>query len=46
MKVPIAGGPVTTLVKGRNGVSALAVDETSVYWTEVDTAKLMRLTPK
>ena len=46
MKVPIAGGKVTTLVTGRNGVSALAVDETSVYWTEVDTAKLMRLTPK
>jgi hypothetical protein len=33
MKIPIAGGGVTTLASGLQGPYALAVDTSSVYWT-------------
>jgi hypothetical protein len=35
MKVPLSGGPPTTLTSIANGTTALAVDATDVYWTDV-----------
>jgi hypothetical protein len=42
MKVPVDGGPVTMLASG--GGPSIAVDATSVYWTNGD--GVVKLTPK
>jgi hypothetical protein len=44
MKIPLAGGTPTTLVSGHSPES-LAVDDTSVYWSEAQ-GTIMRFTPK
>lgn len=43
-KAPIGGGPVTTLVGARG--EGIAVDGTSVYWTDNDQRAVMKVTPK
>jgi hypothetical protein len=49
-KVPLAGGPPTTLVVSQDtpgGTSVnVAVDSTSVYWTDSSAGTVMKLTPK
>ena len=34
MKMPLAGGPPTTIASGPTGLWAIAVDATNVYWTD------------
>jgi hypothetical protein len=49
MKVPIAGGSVTTLVRpdATDSLFGVAVDETSVYWTNaLGSPVVMKRTPK
>jgi hypothetical protein len=36
LKVPLGGGPVSTLVSSENYPMAIAVDTSSVYWVELD----------
>ena len=34
LKVPLAGGAVTTIASGQTNPDAIAVDATSVYWLD------------
>ena len=45
MKVPWMGGTPTTLVSTQNDVG-IAVDATSVYWTDYIRGTVMKVTPK
>jgi hypothetical protein len=42
MKVPLGGGPITTLASGAVGVSRMAVDAVSAYWT-YDSGDIMKV---
>ena len=45
LKVPLAGGAVTTIASGQTNPDAIAVDATSVYWVD-NGSTVMKFTPK
>ena len=45
-KVPRTGGDPVTLIVRTNIIGRIAVDGTSVYWTELNGDGVMKLTPK
>ncbi|MDP9037610.1 MAG: hypothetical protein M3O50_22665 [Myxococcota bacterium] len=46
VKTPIGGGAITTLVPAVSGGLGIAVDGTSVYWTETGSRSVRKVTPK
>ncbi len=43
LRVSRAGGPVTTLVSGRQDMFGMAMDATAVYWTERQGGRVMKV---
>ena len=43
MKVPLGGGPSTTLAGGQANPAAIVVDATSVYWTTTGDGTVMKV---
>ncbi|HTB72744.1 MAG TPA: hypothetical protein VK762_05855 [Polyangiaceae bacterium] len=46
MKVALAGGTPTTLASAQCTLAGVAVDSTSVYWTNLVGDPVTKLTPK
>lgn len=46
VKVPVGGGPSTTLLFDQSAPQGVAVDGTSVYWANTGNNTIMKLTPK
>jgi hypothetical protein len=38
-RLPLGGGPMTTLASGRPGIRQLLIDPASIYWTEMGTCE-------
>jgi hypothetical protein len=45
-KAPLDGGEALALAANQGSASAIAVDDTSVYWTNGTAGQVLRLTPK
>jgi hypothetical protein len=45
-KVPLSGGTTVTLVSGPAGLAGIAIDASSVYWTNYINGTVMKVTPK
>jgi hypothetical protein len=43
VKVPVGGGPESTLVSGLMAPAGVAVDATSVYFTDVQSGAVMKI---
>lgn len=46
MSVPIAGGATTTIASGQSYPQGIAVDATSLYWTNETSGTVVKLSPK